>query len=870
MPIIKKYVAVLILVVLLCVSAFAEDVSEWMPDAALQQAVREALELPADAPLTKEQMVSLKHLNGNHRGIVDLTGLEFATNLRQLFIGGNNNHIADLRPLTNLTNLVSLHIWHTDGYKGPVTNLDISPLANLINLEFLSLEGNGITDISPLSGLKNLRALHLTHNHIEDFSPLSGLVNLRKLWIINNWGTDFSPLAALNLTDFRYDMVCDPTPLGAPVIERIKNRSFPSVFQPWESLTVLGESGTSGHIWHDPLVYDQRLAMHDLFFDGNILGLEWDITATEPTKGLATRLAGEFEVTKERRQRQLDINPNLLFLHIINHYSPLSFSDFPPDSDFWVRDANGEIVVFDHPRGWKEYQIDFLKPHVQDRIVEKIVGIANCGLYNGVMFDGLNNNTGFAGRETRPEITDEEIIAALTRIFREARARVPDDFLILVNANKSKLTAYAEYLNGTFMELDPDYPYGYTYKGLAEIESTLLWSEQNLRAPQINCLEGAGMRIESPDSPTNQRWMRVFTTMSLTHSDGYIVYTTGASKFGGTGSDHGHIWYSFWDADLGKSLGEKGQLCDNCEGLFIREFTNGWAVYNRSGQAQTIKLPMQATGVASSIIGTQHTVPDLDGEIYLKQETSTNESGAVIVLDTPTGDPQEDPSEWMPDAALRAAVREQLELATHIPLTKDKMLWLTRLQANDKGIVDITGLEHATNLKILHLGGRNRITDLRPVANLINLVQLHVWHTPTNETDPVTDLDISPIAGLINLEVLSLENNGISDIRPLAGLKKLQFLALTHNQIEDFSPLAGLTNLRTLWIKNNPGTDFSPLASLNLTDFQHDADVNNDGVVNIQDLVIVANAFGKAEPDINGDGVVNIQDLVIVANAFGQ
>ena len=45
-------------------------------------------------------------------------------------------------------------------------------------------------------------------------------------------------------------------------------------------------------------------------------------------------------------------------------------------------------------------------------------------------------------------------------------------------------------------------------------------------------------------------------------------------------------------------------------------------------------------------------------------------------------------------------------------------------------------------------------------------------------------------------------------------------------------------------------------------------DVNGDGVMNIQDLVIVANAFGKAEPDVNGDGVVNIQDLVIVANAF--
>ena len=37
---------------------------------------------------------------------------------------------------------------------------------------------------------------------------------------------------------------------------------------------------------------------------------------------------------------------------------------------------------------------------------------------------------------------------------------------------------------------------------------------------------------------------------------------------------------------------------------------------------------------------------------------------------------------------------------------------------------------------------------------------------------------------------------------------------------------------------------------------------------NILDLVIVANAFGEAEPDLNGDGVVNIQDLVIVENAF--
>ena len=51
-------------------------------------------------------------------------------------------------------------------------------------------------------------------------------------------------------------------------------------------------------------------------------------------------------------------------------------------------------------------------------------------------------------------------------------------------------------------------------------------------------------------------------------------------------------------------------------------------------------------------------------------------------------------------------------------------------------------------------------------------------------------------------------------------------------------------------------------------------DVNDDGVVNIQDLVFVASQFGESgedlKADLNGDGTVNIQDLVIVASHFGE
>ena len=51
------------------------------------------------------------------------------------------------------------------------------------------------------------------------------------------------------------------------------------------------------------------------------------------------------------------------------------------------------------------------------------------------------------------------------------------------------------------------------------------------------------------------------------------------------------------------------------------------------------------------------------------------------------------------------------------------------------------------------------------------------------------------------------------------------------------------------------------------------ADVNGDGVVNIQDVVLIAAEFGAAggkRTDLNGDGFVNFQDLVLVANALGK
>ena len=315
---------------------------------------------------------------------------------------------------------------------------------------------------------------------------------------------------------------------------------------------------------------------------------------------------------------------------------------YPADWSYWLRDAEGNRIR--HPStadvNGAEFLIDFTQPGMQDIIVEQAVAVAKCGLFDGIFFDwfaeggavlvGTDPSSwedGYVGYEAEQQAKDT--------ILRRIRAAVRDDFLIMVNTGRHKIPRRAWGINGVFLETLQDTRKGlpvvegdpYGYDGLKYIEETLRWAEESLRSPQVNCLEGWGTPNEPPDSPRNRRFMRVFTTMSLAHTDGYVLYTDGNS--------HQHIWYDFWDADLGRPVGAKSQSYENIEGLFIREFTNGWAVYNRSGSPQSVTLAGYVSGVSSGARGVSHTLPDLDGEIYLKVGVpiDLNADGTVNILD---------------------------------------------------------------------------------------------------------------------------------------------------------------------------------------------------------------------------------------------
>ena len=157
------------------------------------------------------------------------------------------------------------------------------------------------------------------------------------------------------------------------------------------------------------------------------------------------------------------------------------------------------------------------------------------------------------------------------------------------------------------------------------------------------------------------------------------------------------------------------------------------------------------------------------------------------------------------DPHLAAAIRAALDLPAAAPLSLEAMQLLTELTARELEINDLTGLQHATNLKRLFLSG-NSLSDVRPIANLTNLTTLSLSSNSLS--------DIHPLANLTNLKRLFLSGNTISDVSRLAGLTQLTTLSLSSNSLSDVSPLEGLTQLTALYLSKNSLSDVSPIANL--------------------------------------------------------
>jgi Leucine-rich repeat (LRR) protein len=178
------------------------------------------------------------------------------------------------------------------------------------------------------------------------------------------------------------------------------------------------------------------------------------------------------------------------------------------------------------------------------------------------------------------------------------------------------------------------------------------------------------------------------------------------------------------------------------------------------------------------------------------------------------------------DTNLETVVRGALNKPTG-DITNQDMAIFTSLTAFNKGITDLTGLEHAINLTGLYLDS-NKISNLSPIANLTILSTLSLSYNSISDIQALSNLTklgvltlnsnqiktISSIANLIELITLGLSNNQISDITSLSNLNKLTGLSLSDNQISDLSPLANLTSIKNLYLGNNQIKNIASLAGM--------------------------------------------------------
>ncbi len=168
-------------------------------------------------------------------------------------------------------------------------------------------------------------------------------------------------------------------------------------------------------------------------------------------------------------------------------------------------------------------------------------------------------------------------------------------------------------------------------------------------------------------------------------------------------------------------------------------------------------------------------------------------------LDPLTGDV------YIPDVSLRAAIEEILNKAPGDTITAADMEKVTRIEADNRGISDLTGLQYATKLERIEFR-HNSISDLSPLAGLTQLNNIKL------RGNQITD--ITPLENLNRVDWLGLEGNQIIDLSPLKSLTRLEGIGISGNPVEDVSPLSELKSLERIDAWRTPTKDFSALHSL--------------------------------------------------------
>ena len=218
------------------------------------------------------------------------------------------------------------------------------------------------------------------------------------------------------------------------------------------------------------------------------------------------------------------------------------------------------------------------------------------------------------------------------------------------------------------------------------------------------------------------------------------------------------------------------------------------------------------------------------------------------------------------DANLETVIREAIAKPTG-DIHRSELFGLSELQAQSRGIADLTGLEYCINLHILGLKG-NTISDVTPLADLSKLWQL------TIEDNNVSD--ITPLAGLSSLRSLQISSNPISDISVLAELDNLNYLAMIGLGLTDIDTLSSLTNLEYLFLVANYIDDISVVSNfpkLRYAYFNANLIVDLTPLAQLDSLEVVALQYNQVvdiSPLVGNSGIGSGDQVMLDSNPLSS
>ena len=733
-----------------------ENGAIYIPDLSLAAAIREALELGKGAPITAAAMRELTNLDQKNTSwqIADLTGLQHATQLETLKVTSGGG-VSDISPLANLTNLEEL--WLTNTHVS-----DISALAKLTNLEVLYLADTYVSDISVLANLTNLRDLGFGGTYVRDISALANLTNLEELWLTNTHVSDISALA--KLTNLKRLRLTD---------------------------TYVSDISALANLTNLEVLYLTDTYVSDI-----------SVLANLPKKFIVLNLEG-CPLNKAAYDTHI---PALLAKGMSYHSLVLDYRTYRQQDETPVVVPSGDV---DTPS---------IRIRASDELLDTIRETLQLDRATPITADTIRELTELHLDEYHMKFVDLRYATQLKTLTLSGYSST-EDYLPLANLTQLETLT----LNDCAIK-DASFLANLTQLKTLVLHNTLDFEGFSVLAnlPQLKTLVLSGILPPDGTLVLNgmiRRSLDVSFLANLTQLETLVLRNTYVSDISAL-------------ANLPQLKTLDHSFMEHHRGLEVPDFS----VLATLPQLETLTLDgpiihaLEDFSFLANLTQLKRLLiwePEPSNVSVRATLTQLEAKGVQVELDI-----------LLPDGFYQR-VREVLELDEEARLTPAAMRELTEFsfQGGDAEFLP-DGLKYATQLKTLTVGHRGYkylsqpyksppISDISVLATLPQLESLGLSYTDVS--------DISVLATLPQLERLYLDGTQVSDVSVLANLTQLESLDLSSTQVSDFSVLANLPNLEELDLDDTDVSDISVLANLTGLKALH---LNN---TKVSDISVLAN-----------------------------